>query len=69
MEIWIRSRCWDCFSVETTCTICDNKGVIEKWIPIEELVRDLERIQMNFTVPSEQLPLIENINLPPNVNI
>ena len=37
MDVQVRDRCWDCFGLETTCAICNDTGLIEKWISITEL--------------------------------
>ena len=48
MEIFVRDRCWDCFGLETTCSICGDKGTIEKWISIHTLYEEIQKI-----IPSE----------------
>jgi len=76
MEILIRDRCWDCFGLETTCSICNDKGTIEKWISIHTLYEEIQKI-----IPSEWngeqeitmedlIPRIIDSDFPPeNVNI
>jgi len=76
MEILVRDRCWDCFGLETTCSICNDKGTIEKWISIHTLYEEIQKI-----IPSEWngeqeitmedlIPRIIDSDFPPeNVNI
>ena len=77
MEICVRDRCWDCFGLETTCSICGDKGTIEKWISIHTLYEEIKKI-----IPSEWddgaqeitmedlIPRIVDTDFPPeNVNI
>ena len=43
MEVLVRNRCWDCFGLETTCSICNDTGLIEKWISITELSLEIQK--------------------------
>ena len=77
MEILVRDRCWDCFGLETTCSICDNKGTIEKWISIHTLHEEIQKIIPSEWNGGEQeitmedlIPRIADSEFPPeNINI
>ena len=77
MEILVRDRCWDCFGLEDTCSICNDKGSIEKWISISTLYEEIQKcIPSDWdggeqTITMEDLmPRIIDSDFPPeNVNI
>ena len=70
MDVQVRDRCWDCFGLETTCAICNDTGLIEKWISINELKLILDKFTPE-TLTDEPISLSppEIIELPPNINI
>ena len=71
MDILVRDRCWDCFGLETTCTICNDTGLIEKWISLHQLAEEIERANPPELTLDESIPFLPTINLDdtPNVNI
>jgi len=77
MEICVRDRCWDCFGLETTCSICGDKGTIEKWVSVSTLYEEIKKIIPSEWDGGEQeitmedlIPRIVDTDFPPeNVNI
>ena len=71
MDILIRDRCWDCFGLEMTCTICSDTGVLEKWISLHQLVEEIEKANPPELILDESIPFMPDINLDdtPNINI
>jgi len=71
MDILVRDRCWDCFGLETTCAICNDTGLIEKWISLHQLAEEIERANPPELTLDESIPFLPAINLDdtPNVNI
>ena len=71
MEVLIRNKCWDCFGLEATCTICNDTGLVERWISITELSLEIEKFTP-ITLPEDGTITItppEYIEIPPNINI
>ena len=70
MDVQVRDRCWDCFGLETTCAICNDTGLIDKWISINELKLILDKFTPEtLTDAPISLSPPEIIELPPNINI
>lgn len=71
MEILTRDRCWDCFGLETTCAICNDTGLIEKWISITELSLEIQKFTPAPLSDDGSITITppEIMELPPNINI
>ena len=71
MEVLVRNRCWDCFGLETTCSICNDTGLIEKWISITELSLEIQKFTPARISDDGTITITppEYIDLPPNINI
>lgn len=71
MDILIRDMCWDCFGLEMACSICNDTGMIEKWISLSQLTEEIEKANPPELILDDSIPFIDNINIDdtPNVNI
>jgi len=71
MDVLIRDRCWDCFGLEISCSICNDTGMIEKWISLMELVNELEKANPPELTIDETIPFMtmNDLDDTPNVNI
>ena len=76
MDIKVKDRCWDCFGLETTCSICNNTGVVEKWISISTLISEIEKNTISEWKGEQEIPISEfptildsTFDIPPNINI
>ena len=71
MEVLVRNRCWDCFGLETTCSICNDTGLIEKWISITELSLEIQKFTPAPLSDDGSITITppEYIEIPPNINI
>ena len=80
MEIYVRTTCWNCFGTDPMCTECEGTGKINRWISIEDLNWEIEKlnripdstvnnIELGFTQWDAQIPLfpINDFELPPNI--
>ena len=76
MEIKVKDRCWDCFGLEATCSICNDTGTIEKWISLTTLISEIEKNTVSEWQGEQEIILSEyptindtSFNIPPNINI
>jgi len=77
LKIQLKDNCWLCLGLQQDCPTCNGSGEVITWITLEELVNQIEEIQRHreqreqFLAPMETstLPIIENLEMPPNLNI
>jgi len=78
LKVQLKDHCWLCLGLPgQNCVTCDGSGEVITWITLEELTEQIEEIQKRkrgreiFLAPTETPTSfnIENLEIPPNLNI
>ena len=77
LRIQLKDNCWLCFGLQQDCTTCGGSGEIMAWVTLDELVEQIEEIQKckeerEQFLAATNIPVsfnVENLEIPPNVNI
>ena len=77
LSIQLKDNCWLCLGLQQNCATCDGSGEIVTWITLDELVEQIEVIQKRKEEQEQFLATtdayvsfnVENLEIPPNVNI
>ena len=77
LRIQLKDNCWLCLGLQQDCATCGGSGEVITWITLEELVQQIYEIQKRneerekFPNPIQTSTSfdIENLEMPPNINI
>jgi len=77
LKVQLKDNCWLCLGLKQDCPTCNGSGEVITWITLEELVDHIDEIQRHreqreqFLAPTDSSTSfnIENLEIPPNLNI
>ena len=77
LSVQLKDNCWLCLGLEHDCAACGGSGEIVTWVTLDELVEQIEVIQKRKEEQEQFLATtdtyvsfnVENLDIPPNVNI
>ena len=77
-EVQLRDKCWTCLGIDLGCNICNGSGIVYAWIELEELAERIigiqerkKELEITPIIPEleDDNEIIEDLYIPPNVNI